>query len=109
MANALILHGLFAEFPTQFLQGILGPNLIPSREFGALLEIPTRRDFVGRRPAAALAGPAAALLHAYTALLTMCGSRLSLSLRPRPKAQVRPRPGEWPALGDISGPILAFG
>jgi hypothetical protein len=33
MANALILHGLFAEFPTQFLQGILEPNLIPSREF----------------------------------------------------------------------------
>ena len=55
MANALILHGLFAEFPTQFLQGILEPNLIPSREFesrsrefGALPEIPIRRD-VGRR------------------------------------------------------------
>jgi hypothetical protein len=28
----------------------------------------------------------------------MCGSRLSLSLRPRPKAQVRPRSGEWLAL-----------
>ncbi len=54
MANALILHGLFAEFPAQFLQGILEPNLIPSREFESRSrefgapEIPTRRDFVGR-------------------------------------------------------------
>ena len=64
MANALILHGLFAEFPTQFLQGILEPNLIPSREFesrsrefGALPEIPTRRDFVGAGPRPHWPGP----------------------------------------------------
>jgi hypothetical protein len=62
----------FCRIPYAVLQGILEPNLIPSREFesrsrefGALPEIPTRRDFVGRRArlaAAALAGAAAASL-----------------------------------------------
>ena len=33
MANALILHGLFCRIPYAVLQGILEPNLIPSREF----------------------------------------------------------------------------
>jgi hypothetical protein len=53
MAKALILRGLLAEFPT-ILQGILEPNLIPSREFesrsrefGALPEIPTPARLCG--------------------------------------------------------------
>jgi hypothetical protein len=71
MANALILHGSFCRIPYAVLQGILEPNLISSREFesrsrefGALPEIPTRRDFVhrARLAAAALAGAAAASL-----------------------------------------------
>ena len=108
MANALILHGLFAEFPTQFLQGILEQNLIPSREFesrsrefGALAEIPTRARLCGARPLGwgrTGRGPRLRRWQAYSALLMMCRSRLSLGLRPRLKAQVRPRPGEWPAL-----------
>jgi hypothetical protein len=107
MANALILHGSFCRIPYAVLQGILEPNLISSREFesrsrefGALPEIPTRRDFVhrARLAAAALAGAGLRHWQSYTALLTMCGSLLSLSLRPRPKAQVRLRSGEWLAL-----------
>jgi hypothetical protein len=80
-------------------QGIWRPpgNPNPARLCGA-----PARGRTGR-------GPGPRRWQAYTVLLTMCGSRLSLSLRRRPKAQVRPRPGEWPALGDISGPILLFG
>jgi hypothetical protein len=103
MAKALILRGLFAEFPTQscweFCSRIssragnsnLGAgNLAPSRKsqpgetfWGA------RARLVGgrRRP-----GPRLRRWQAYTALLMMCRSRPRLSLRPRPKAQVRPRP-----------------
>jgi hypothetical protein len=60
---------------------------------------PTRQDFAGRRARGPhWPGPRLRRGQAYTALLTMCGSRLSLSLHPRPDAQVRPRPEEWPAL-----------
>jgi hypothetical protein len=86
-----------------------------SREFGALPEIPTRRDLVGRRArlaAAALAGAAAAspasVHNAFDDVRLAPQFESPPSTQSPSSTQVGKNGWRWPA-GNISGPILPDG
>src|SRR5580693_8020294 len=82
------LRSLAGNFRAEFdpEQGIRIPEqgIWPSRKFQSG---ETLWGAVPAWPQPHWPGPRLRRWQAYTALLTMCGSRLSLSLRPRPKAQ----------------------